>query len=70
MQEQYDSRDDVTRCCDECLSYGMHETTCSQNPNGPLTFDGTKPTHNCSCGKECDCMAATKTECYNCWDCQ
>lgn len=35
------SDDYVTRCCDECLSYAYHESTCSQNPTGPLMFDGT-----------------------------
>ena len=34
--------DYVTKCCDECLSYGFHESSCSKNPTGPLMFDGTK----------------------------
>lgn len=32
--------DYITKCCDECLSYGFHESSCSRNPNGPLMFDG------------------------------
>lgn len=68
----------VTKCCDECLSYGFHKTSCSSHPSSGLFFDGTvddsefinKIDHVChdhqSLASDCGCLNPDSycRECY------